>query len=63
MTALRPASESTKKADSGPALRQPRQADPRWQEKIAQSMQAREMGRTLRSGKPASFRRSVGRTR
>jgi len=46
--------------DGHPVLQEPKGADPRSQEKISQAREARDMGRSIRQGKPKSFRRAVG---
>ena len=54
----------TQKApDPSPALTPPPGTDRSWQEKIARAKAASEHGKSLRAGKPASFRLAVGRSR
>jgi hypothetical protein len=43
-----------------PVIREPRGTDPKWQEKITRARQARDMSKSIREGKPKSFRRAVG---
>lgn len=43
-----------------PVLVPPVATDRKWQEKIAIAKAAREQGKTLRAGKPVSFRSAVG---
>ncbi len=52
-----------KKQAPAPAITPPAGTDRNWQEKIAKAKAAREHGRTLRAGKPTSFRLAVGRNR
>lgn len=52
--------ENSPKTDQ-PALGRPGPTDAGWQEKAEEARRAREMGRQLRAGKPASFRSAVGR--
>ncbi len=44
------------------AVKQPKGTDSQWQKKVELAQRAREMGRSMREGKPKSFRRAVGRS-
>lgn len=46
-----------------PAITTPTGADRDWQAKIARAKAARDDGKTMRAGKPLSFRAAVGRSR
>lgn len=52
--------EDKSEADQ-PAAGRSRLVDANWQQKVEEAKRAREMGRQLRAGKPASFRSAVGR--
>lgn len=51
------------KSAERPPIAAPAGTDRNWQEKIARAKAAREHGKALRAGKPASFRSAVGRSR
>ncbi|MFD8104001.1 hypothetical protein ACFV24_31130 [Nocardia fluminea] len=42
------------------AISQPKDTDSQWEKKVELAKQARAMGKSIRAGKPKSFRRSVG---
>ena len=50
-----------RKPDADSVVPRPEGTDPKWQEKIQMSRRAREMAKSMRQGKPKSFRRAVGR--
>lgn len=45
-----------------PPIREPQGVDPQWQEKTARAKQARVLFKQIRTSKPTSFRRAIGRT-
>lgn len=52
--------EPTSSSDDRRVIEEPKGTDPQWQDKINRAKEARQMGQSIRQGKPKSFRQAVG---